>query len=112
MINQQSGVDLSHFILQESECMTFAYKDIIPTINNINTYAFSLMPNNDEELLIPFFINPEYISPERLLKGNPSLVITLYPNKKCILLNNKAWVLFENCIGLQTWEIVKIYSFS
>lgn len=90
VINQQSGVDLSHFILQESECMTFAYKDIIPTINNINTYAFSLMPNNDEELLIPFFINPEYISPERLLKGNPSLVITLYPNKKCILLNNKA----------------------
>lgn len=89
VISQKSGIDLSHFMLQESECMTFAYREIIPTINNISTYAFSLMPNTDEELLIPFFINPKYISPERLTKGNPTLVITLYPNKKCILLNNE-----------------------
>lgn len=72
---------------RESYYMTYAYRDVIPKINNINSFAFSLAPNSEIELIIPFFINPEYISSRRLKKGHPTLVVSLYPNKKCIYLS-------------------------
>ena len=56
-------------------------------LNETNSIAFSLIPNSDAELIIPFFINPEYVSIQRLKNGNPTLIVSLYPNKKAIYLN-------------------------
>lgn len=86
-LNEKSGVNLTYYALQAGEYMTYAYRDVIPKINNINSFAFSLAPNSEIELIIPFFINPEYISSRRLKKGHPTLVVSLYPNKKCIYLS-------------------------
>ena len=87
ILNENTGVNLTYYVLQDDEYMTYAYREVIPAINNINTFAFSLIPNSDAELIIPFFINPEYVSIQRLKNGNPTLIASLYPNKKAIYLN-------------------------
>lgn len=87
ILNQNTGVNLTYYVLQDDEYMTYAYREVIPAINNINTFTFSLIPNSDAELIIPFFINPKYVSIQRLKNGNPTLIVSLYPNKKSIYLN-------------------------
>ncbi|MBR5180432.1 MAG: DUF5028 domain-containing protein [Lachnospiraceae bacterium] len=87
-VSQQYGINLSRFALQDEEFMTYSYRSLIPEINGLNTFSFSLMPNTEVELLIPFCINTEYTTRKHLENGNAVLVITLYPNKKCLSLNN------------------------
>ena len=48
--------------------MTYASRDLISAINENTKYAFSLMPNSDQDILIPFCINPYYISIDRIKK--------------------------------------------
>lgn len=88
-LSNKHGINLAQFILQDNAFMTYASKDLISAINENTNYTFSLMPNSDQDILIPFCINPNYISIDRLKKRKANIVITLYPNKKIISLKNK-----------------------
>lgn len=82
------GINAAQFILQDNAYMTFASRDLISEINEGTNYAFSLMPNSEKDVLIPFCIDLDYISIKRIKNGEGNIVVTLYPNKKVISLTD------------------------
>ncbi len=82
-----AGIDLGQYILQESSYINFIDREAYDLINDFDSIKFSLRLNSEMELIIPYHIDPFYINIKKLRKGNPQLVVSLYPHKKVIRLN-------------------------
>lgn len=83
-----TGIDLGQYILQESSYINFIDREAYSLINDFDSIQFSLRMNSEMEFILPFHIDSFYIDKNRLKKGNPQLVISLYPHKKVIELND------------------------
>lgn len=83
----KAGINLSHYILQETSYITLMENDILSIVNNFDQNSFSLYLNSEKEIMIPFAISKKDIDIERLIDGKLRLVVSLYPNKKVIRLD-------------------------
>lgn len=84
---EKSGIDLSHYIFQETSYINYFDENIFKKINDFNSPRFCLVQNTERIFEIPFTISSSQVSINRLKNGTPSLVISLFPNKKSIVLN-------------------------
>ena len=85
---EKAGINLGQYILQENSYINFIDREAYGLTNEIDSLMFSLRENSEMEFVIPFTINPMYINIEKLKSGEPTLVVSLYPHKKIIELNN------------------------
>lgn len=83
---EKSGIDLSKYIFQENSYINYFDEDLFKQVNHFESYRFCLKKDSIRCFDIPFIINTNQISIKRFKKGNPSLIVSLYPNKKTILL--------------------------
>ena len=84
----EAGINLSHYILQETSYITLMENDILSIVNNFDQNSFSLYLNSEKEIMIPFAISKKGIDIEHLINGKLQLVVSLYPNKKVIKLDS------------------------
>ncbi len=86
LVTDKVGIDLSKILLQETSYISLIDREFISIVNDFDTLKFSLAPLTKKCVVIPFTIDTRQISINRIVKGKPYLVISLYPNKKMISL--------------------------
>ena len=86
---EAKGVDISRFLLQESSFICYPDKEAFFLANDFDSPGFSLSPGKEREFIIPFGIISEYNDIERLENKDTKLVISLYPHKKMVSLNQR-----------------------
>lgn len=84
---ENAGIDLYQYILQETTYINFIDEDAFKIINKFESLLFALRCDSEREFYIPFNINTDMVDIKQLEEGNPSLIISLYPNKKIINLS-------------------------
>ncbi len=82
--DNNAGINLGQYILQETSYINFIDQEAYGLINDFDSIQFSLRINSEKEFIIPFQIDSFYIDKNQLKKGNPQLVISLYPHKKVV----------------------------
>lgn len=79
-----AGIDLGQYILQETSYINYIDQEAYELINDFDSIQFSLRMNSEMEFILPFQIDSFFIDKNQLKKGNPQLVISLYPHKKVV----------------------------
>ncbi len=87
-LGESAGIDLGQYILQQNSYINFIDREAYELINEFDSIKFALRENSEMEFVIPFDINSMYIDIEELKSGDPTLVVSLYPHKKVIKLND------------------------
>lgn len=82
-----AGINLGQYILQEGSYINFIDREAYELINGFDSIKFSLRINSEMEMVIPFHVDSRYINVNKLKTGQPTLVVSLYPHKKVIILN-------------------------
>lgn len=85
---ENAGINLKQYILQENSYINYIDREAYKLTNKNDSFMFSLRENSEMEFIIPFDINSMYINIEELTSGDPTLVVSLYPHKKVIELND------------------------
>lgn len=87
MEGMNAGINLSRYILQDQSYISFMSREAYCAINDIDIYSFSLRLETEEELIIPYGIDLDYVDINEIATGKASLVISAYPHKKMISLS-------------------------
>lgn len=85
-LSENIGINIKHLILQKDSFIAYPNTTAFKLLNNFNYSGFSLSPGKEQEFMIPFVINDDFVNIDDLINGNGKLVISLYPNKKTIQL--------------------------
>ena len=82
--NPNSGIDLMQYIFQESSYTNLVESNYIEYLNDFNVTKFSLRPNSEKEIMIPFKVITHNVDIMQIINGEPQLVVSLYPYKQSI----------------------------
>lgn len=82
------GIDLGKYILQENDYINLVEQNFFKYINDFTSIKFALKEYSEKEFIVPFIINSNSVDIERIKNGCPTLVVSLFPNKKIIELSN------------------------
>lgn len=87
-LESNAGINFGHYLIQEGSYINMLNRDAYPFVNKFNSLSFSLRCDSEMEFILPFNIDSQYIDVEKLKSGEPTLVVSLYPHKKVIELND------------------------
>ncbi len=87
-LGESAGINLGQYILQQNSYINYIDREAYQLTNENDSIKFSLRENSEMEFVIPFDINSMYIDIEELKSCKPTLVVSLYPHKKVIELND------------------------
>ncbi|WP_303834886.1 DUF5028 domain-containing protein [Ruminococcus flavefaciens] len=85
-MRENAGIKLPNYLLVNNSFMTLSDIDLYKYVNRSSKLMFSLDKGTDADIILPFPISEEKISIRKFKKGNPQLIISLYPTRKAILL--------------------------
>lgn len=87
-LESNAGINFGHYLIQEGSYINMLNRDAYPFVNKFNSLSFSLRCDSEMEFILPFNIDSQYIDVEKLKSGESTLVVSLYPHKKVIELND------------------------
>lgn len=82
-----SGINLGQYMIQHGSYINYVDREAYGLINKFDSLSFCLRTNSEKEFILPFDINSRYIDEGTLQSWNTTLVVSLYPHKKVIILN-------------------------
>lgn len=85
-MGENAGIKLPNYLLVNNSFMTLSDFNFYKYVNGSSELKFSLHKGTEADIMLPFPISEEKISINKFKKGNPELVISLYPTRKSILL--------------------------
>lgn len=85
---EKTGINIRKMMLQNDAFISYPDSAAFMALNDFDYYAFSLSPGKEREFTIPFGINDDFIRIKKLIKNKTRLVISLYPNKKTVILQS------------------------
>ena len=62
--------------------MNYCDRNAYTYVNEFKSLTFSLKEGTDKDFVIPFTINKTHMPEEKFAKGEPQLIISLYPTRK------------------------------
>lgn len=83
---ENAGIDLGQYMIVNKAYMNYCDREAYKYVNDFKSLIFSLREGTNKDFVIPFTINKSHISEEEFKKGNPQLIISLYPARKAISL--------------------------
>ncbi len=87
-MGNEAGIDLMQYILQESAYTTLVETSYFKYLNDFDALKFALRENSEKEIVVPFRIITQNVDINQIKNGCPTLVVSLYPHKKIIKLND------------------------
>ena len=87
-MGNEAGIDLMQYILQESAYTTLVETNYFKYLNDFDALKFALRENSEKEIVVPFRIITQNVDINQIKNGCPTLVVSLYPHKKIIKLND------------------------
>lgn len=85
-LGEDAGINIGEYMITNGSYMNFYCNDAYQYVNEFKSSLFSLRQGTNKEFIIPFAIDEQFINSEDFKKGNPKLIISLYPYQKEILL--------------------------
>ncbi len=83
---ENAGIDLGQYMITNGAYMNYCDRNAYTYVNEFKSLTFSLKEGTDKDFVIPFTINKTHMPEEKFAKGEPQLIISLYPTRKAISL--------------------------
>lgn len=85
-MGEKAGIYLFNYMLTNNSFMTFSDLKMYKYVNDFSELKFSLNKGTDKVITIPYSISEQKIDIKKFKKGDPQLIISLYPTRKAISL--------------------------
>lgn len=85
-MGEKIGISLFNYVITNNSFMTFSDLKMYKYVNDFSELNFSLKKGTDKVVTLPYSISNKKIDINKFKKGNPQLIISLYPTRKAISL--------------------------
>ena len=85
-MGEKIGISLFNYVITNNSFMTFSDLKMYKYVNDFSELNFSLKKGTDKVITLPYSISNKKIDINKFKKGNPQLIISLYPTRKAISL--------------------------
>lgn len=85
-LGENAGINIGEYMITNGAFMNYYCSEAYPYLNDFDSPMFSLRPNSNKEFIIPFAIDEEFISLDKIKNGNSKLIVSLYPYQKELFL--------------------------
>lgn len=83
---ENAGINVGEYMITNKGYMNYCDRTAYEYVNDYKSLLFSLREGTSKEFIIPFTISEDAITKEEFIKGDPQLVISLYPVQQSIML--------------------------
>lgn len=83
---ENAGINVGEYMITNKGYMNYCDRTAYEYVNDYKSLLFSLREGTSKEFIIPFTISEDFITKEDFIKGDPQLVISLYPMRQSIML--------------------------
>lgn len=83
---ENAGINVGEYMITNKGYMNYCDHTAYEYVNDYKSLLFSLREGTSKEFIIPFTISEDAITKEEFIKGDPQLVISLYPVQQSIML--------------------------